>query len=184
MTMARLNEGCSTVPAFTLRYRAIPSESEVARFEELAKRQGGAVTWQQHPAFGRAYALIEGVDAPFAPELEPVFIALAVTCSVPEALPKLEEAFAGTGRPLGMRSCERAGDAIVLEWDLEQTSARVVLDLIDVELARFRATRTGVLLTPIPLAWWTRIAAEGLEAPEIAPNRVLEALIEGAHVPH
>lgn len=172
------------MPAFTLRYRAIPSVNEVARCEELVKHRGGAITWQQHPAFNRAYALVEGVDAPFAPELEPVFIALAVTCSVPEALPKLEEAFGGAGRPSGMISCERVADAIVLEWDLERTSARVMLDLVDIELARFHATRTGQLLTPIPLAWWTRIAAEGLDAPEIAPNRVLEALIEGAHVPH
>lgn len=184
MTMARLNEECSAVPAFTLRYRAIPEKAEIARIEQLVSRSGGTIAWQQNPHFERTYALIEGVDAALTPEMDPAIIALAVRPSTPEALPKLEEALGGGGRPSGMSVCERAGDAVILEWNLEVTPARIVLELVDIELARYHASRTNTLLCRIPLAWWTAIAAEGLSAPEIAPNRVLEALIEEHHVPH
>ena len=184
MTMARLNERCSVVPAFTLRYRAIPAEPEVARIEELVARHNGTIAWQQNLFCERTYALVEGVDSAFLPEMGPAIIALAVCPSVPEALPRLEEALGGPGRPAGVRSCERAGNAVVVEWDLNVTSARMVLDLCDVELARFQSGRVNTLLTPLSDASWTKIAAEGLNAPEIAPNRVLETLIEEHHVAH
>ena len=184
MTMARLNERCSVVPAFTLRYRAIPDKTETARIEELVARNGGTIAWQQNPQFERTYALIEGVDAPLTPDMGPAIIALAVRPSTPEALSKLEEALGGRGRPSGMSACERVGEALVLEWNQDVTSAHIILELCDIELARYHASRTNTLLSPVPLAWWTSIAGNGLIAPEIAPNRVLEALIEERHVPH
>lgn len=172
------------MPAFTLRYRAIPNDSETARIDDLISRSGATIAWQHNPHFARSYALIEGVEAPLIPEMEPAIIALAVSPSVPEALPGVQEALGGRGRPAGITSCERIGNALIIEWDLNRTSARIVLELCDIELARYHSGRTNELLSPIPLPWWTQIAAEGLSAPEIAPNRVLEALIEEHHVPH
>ena len=58
--------------------------------------------------------------------------------------------------------------------------AAVVLGVVDVELRRFHSGRTAELLTPLPAEWTAKIAAEGLQAPEIARDRVLEDLIERA----
>jgi len=109
-------------------------------------------------------------------------IALAVSPSVPEALPPLLHALAGPGRPSGVLSCDAYEGGLVVEWDLEITSADVLLGLIDIEMDRFHARRVNELLTPLPLAWSTRIAANGLRAPEITPDRVLEEQLEVQHV--
>lgn len=172
------------MPAFTLRYRAVPEPTEIARVEKLVAGHNGTIAWQKNPSFERTYALVEGVDTAFLPEMGPAIIALAVCPSVAEALPRVEEALGGPGRPAGIRSCERVGNAIVAEWDLNVTSARTVLNLCDIELARFHSGRVNTLLTPLSDASWAKIASEGLNAPEIAPNRVLEVLIQEHHVPH
>ncbi|HKU81241.1 MAG TPA: hypothetical protein VJP76_03650 [Candidatus Tumulicola sp.] len=108
-------------------------------------------------------------------------IAIAVFPSVAEALPALVDALEGTGRPAGMRGCSPCGGGgVAIEWDLDATSAGVVMGIIDVELARFTSGRSAELLAPLPPHWVTRIAAGGLRAPEISPERTLETLLERA----
>jgi len=72
----------------------------------------------------------------------------------------------------------------VVEWDLERSPAGVVLGAIDVELRRFNSGRTAELLTPLSPQSIARIAADGLQSPELTSDRVLEVLLEraGLHV--
>ncbi|MEO9171091.1 MAG: hypothetical protein ABI282_08610 [Candidatus Baltobacteraceae bacterium] len=93
-------------------------------------------------------------------------------------MPFLEEALAGRGAPAAVSLCERFGNVLLLEWNLERASALTVMALIDVELLRVKCGRTTHLLARLSLESWTRIAAEGLQVPEIAPDRVLESLLE------
>lgn len=181
------------MPSFTVRFRPVPSASQRRALEEFSQSAGATISWTQNDAFDRAYALVEAPDerasaqalataAHGADVFEPPVIALAIRPNVPEALPRLAEALGGPGRPAGVRNVESADGAVVVEWDLDVTPASLVIALVDVELDRVRGSRLTELLSPLPLAWWTRIASEGLQAPEIAPNRVLEALIEDQHV--
>ncbi len=176
------------MPAFTVRYTPTPRDDVRSSLADFARRSGAVLSWQDNAAFNRSYALVEGADAQSldtrdgATVLETPVIALAIRPNVAEALPPLLEALGGPGRPDGVRSCEAIDGAAVVEWNLDRTPAEVVLAVIDIELARFGAARVTELLTPLPLAWWTSIASAGLQAPEIAPDRVLEALIEEHHV--
>lgn len=179
------------VSAFTLAYRKVPSDAETGVVESAVRSNGARISWQVSEAHARAYALVEEANERCTTELrsqcgmafiDRPIIALAVVPSVPEALPPILHALNGPGAPDGMRSCEASGEALIVEWDMERTAAEVVLGLVDVEIARFRARRVNALLSPLPLGWWTRIAAAGLGAPEIAPDRVLEALLEDHHV--
>lgn len=175
--------------AFTLRYSPVPSDAVVRALEECARRDGFRVSWQHNAAYERSYALLESRSANIgdhvlhgATRFDSAIIALALRPNVAEALPLLADALGGPGRPAGVAGCERVGDAVVVEWNLDRTPARMIRALVDVELARFGAGCVNDLLSPLPLAWWTAIARDGLHAPEIAPNRVLEALIEEHHV--
>lgn len=176
------------MPAFTVRYIPTTRDETRSSLADFARRNGAELSWQDNAAFERSYALVEGAAAGSletqdgATVFEQPVIALAIRPNVPEALPALLEALGGPGRPDGVRSCEEIAGALIVEWNLDRTAADVVLALIDIELARFGAARTSELLTPLPLAWWTAIASAGLQAPEIAPDRVLEALIEEHHV--
>ena len=173
--------------AFTLAYRMVPTDAEMAAITSIVRERGATIRWQTSLTFGRAYALVERASAECRDALreragsawvDRAIIALAVSPSVDEALPALLHALGGPGRPLGIRLCEPVEGGIILEWDLERTSAEMILDLIDIEIARFTARRVNELLTPLPLAWSARIAADGLRAPEIAPDRILEHLLE------
>jgi hypothetical protein len=113
---------------------------------------------------------------------ESAIIALAVCPSTPEALPLLEEAFAGAGRPSGIATCERRDPEIVITWDLRTTSASVVLALVDTELARLRASRTCRIVSPLTIEWLARIAAEGLGAKELVSDRILDVRLEQSGV--
>jgi hypothetical protein len=176
------------VPAFTVRYNPIPTDDARSSLADFARRNGATVSSRDDAELDRTYALIEGASAGSfegrggATVFETPVIALAIRPNVAEALPAIQDALGGPGRPSGVVSCELAAGAIVIEWNLERTPADVVLAAVDVELARFGAARVSELLTPLPLAWWTSIASAGLSAPEIAPDRVLEALIEEHHV--
>jgi hypothetical protein len=149
---------------------------------------GGVTRWRVSPKFERAYALVEfSDDTDIAAlrlgatiDLGSPTIALAVSPTVSEALPVLAAVLGGAGRPAGIVSCERAVDALIIEWDLEKTSAGLILDSIDTELDRFHSGRVTELLTPLSDAWLSKIAAEGLECADIAPDRILEALVAQA----
>ncbi len=176
------------MPAFTVRYNSIAGEDRRSSLGDFARRNGAGVTWQDSSAFNRSYALIEGTSAESletqagATVFETPVIALAIRPNVAEALPAIADALGGPGRPAGILSCETILEAVVVEWNLDRSPADIILALIDVELARFGAERVNELLSPLPLPWWTAIASAGLRAPEIAPDRVLEALIEKHHV--
>lgn len=179
------NVGRRIVSAFTLRYRPVPPGSSIRALEDRARRDGFRVTWRHHAELDRTYALVEGIapnafaDAPAgAIAFDTPIIALALRPNVAEALPELESALGGSGAPAGMRGCERQGERLIIEWDHETTATAVVLALAGVELARLHATSVNELLSPVPLAWWTEIAGAGLQTSDIAPNRVLEALLE------
>ena len=179
------------MPAWTLRFTPVPDDAERA-VEEACTRMRASVRWERSQ-FGRQYALVESADSALADELSglaqatvfdrPV-IALAVSPTVPEALPPLFDALGGCGRPAGVRGCELADGAVIVEWDLDRTPWATIEALIDVELGVFRSGRVNALLSPLPMEWLARLAAYGLNAPEIAAERILEVQLErhGLHV--
>jgi hypothetical protein len=169
------------VPAWTLRFTPPPDDAETGAVQAACSRLGASVRWER-PGFERRYALIESADDRVRNELAraratifpgPV-IALAVSPTVPEALPPLLAALGGAGRPAGVYSCERHAGAAIVEWDLERTPWETIEAAIDAECGVYRSGRVNDLLTPLPVAWWTALAAYGLHAPEIVPERVLE----------
>jgi hypothetical protein len=155
--------------------------------------RGGATLQWERAHFGRRYALVEATDSALHDELSahahltvfdrPV-IALAVSPTVPEALPRLFDALGGPGRPSGVMGCERVDDTLIVEWDLERTPWDTIEALIDVELHVLRSGRVNMLLTPLPLEWVARLAAHALQAPEITEDRILEEQLKrhGLHV--
>ena len=170
-----------------LRYRAIPGDAEKAVVEAVVQHHRGSVVWQCNASPVSAYALIEDAGAECIVELAPQIsaeiidspvIALAVSPREAEALPFLYHALGGPGRPAGVVRCETKDGTLAVEWDMSRTAAPIMMALIDVELSRFGGGRSTRVLAPIPLAWSTDIAARGLQAPEIAPGRVLEELLE------
>ncbi len=177
--------------AFTLRFQPEPSDAEVRAVEHAAHDLGARVTWQHATACKRMYGLVESAspacvstlrNATVATVYDRPVIALAVFPSVPEALPPLLRALGGPGRPAGVRACDPCDGGMIVEWDLDATALDVIMNLIDIEIDRFRARRVNTLLTPLPLAWWTAIAASGLRTLEITPERVLEEQLEVQHV--
>jgi hypothetical protein len=178
--------------AFTLRFQPEPSDAELRAVERAIRDLGAHITWQHATACKRMYGLVEGASPACVAALRELtvatvfdrpVIALAVFPSVPEALPPLMHALGGPGRPAGVVACDACpGGGMILEWDLDTTAVDTVMDLIDIEIERFHARRTNALLTPLPLGWWTTIAGNGLRAPEITPERVLEEQLEVQHV--
>ncbi|HTZ54834.1 MAG TPA: hypothetical protein VMB20_07190 [Candidatus Acidoferrum sp.] len=177
--------------AFTVRFQPEPSDAEIRAAEAAAHDLGARVTWQHATACKRMYGLVEGAspacistlrEATVATVYDRPVIALAVFPSVAEALPQLLRALGGPGRPDGVHACDRCEGGMIVEWDLDATPLDVIMNLIDIEIDRFHARRVNVLLNPLPLAWWTTIAASGLRAPEITPERVLEEQLEVQHV--
>lgn len=105
-------------------------------------------------------------------------IVLAVFPSAPQALPALERALGGDGRPDGVVSVRRSDDSIVVEWDPSRSAVRLVMGVVDAELRRYNATRRTELLSAPSEELLAKIAAEELSTPEIAPDRILERLLE------
>lgn len=170
--------------ARTIRFDAAPDAAERAALERSIADAGGRVAWGGAIS-GRTYALAE-TPAPAQPAASgktfgSAIIALAVTPHPPEAFSPLLEALGGPGRPAGILGCERAGDELLLEWDPAVTPVSVVTALIDTELQRFHGSRTTRSLAPLPVAVVAEIAARGLGAPEIAPDRILETYFEAPH---
>jgi hypothetical protein len=158
-----------------------------AAVDEIVRRNGGTTTWRVSEAAGRSYALLEVANQPDIAAIEAAsggrlydrpIIAMALFPALPEALPSLLEALGGEGRPAGVLACLARASGAILEWDPAVTPVPVIIDLIDVELRRFRSPRRAELLAPLPPSLAARIAADGLQAPEIAPQRVLELRID------
>jgi hypothetical protein len=175
------------VAYITLSIGGTPDEGHRRAIDEAVRLQGGRATWRAHPEIGRTYALVEsagGLDAEAigavagARAYETAVIALAVSPAVPQALPLLQEALAGPGRPAGILACHPFPGGVVIEWDPNVSRAELVLALVDAELRRFASGRTAELLAPLPKCAIAKLASEGLRAPEIRLDRVLEALID------
>ena len=150
----------------------------------IARARDGAVP--------RTYALVEGpagVDPaevaqrlPQARWYDTAILALAIEPLCADALPYLERALGGPGRPAGVQGAFTAGKALIVEFRPDVTPPRLVRSMIDVELGRFGGGMRIRLLAPLPAAVMAAIAADGLQACEIAPDRILESLLGLEHV--
>jgi hypothetical protein len=176
----------------TLRIDGIVGDATRERVDAQLAVQGGSAIWRTSAATGRSYALLElpgrpdiaGIaGAAGAKIYETPIIALAVFPGVREALPPLLGALGGPGRPAAILSCDPCEGGVILEWDPQRASAGPILGLVDVELRRFNSGRTAELLAPLPSVWIARIAADGLQAPQVTPERVLESLMDQAGLP-
>jgi hypothetical protein len=173
----------------TLSIGGTPDERHREAIDEAVRALGGRTTWRVHPQIARSYASIES-DGPIdaraigvasdAQAYESAIIALAVSPAVPQALPGLQKALGGAGRPAGVLACRSFSGGVVVEWDPNVTSTDIVLGLIDVELRRFASGRTVEVLAPLPKPVIAKIAAHGLQAPQIGLDRVLEELVGDA----
>ena len=181
-TNARCNVGYLTISV-----AGKPDDSRRDAVEAIARARGGRAMWRLNPSAGRSYALIElpdGFDlrdisiAPGEVVYETAVIAWAVFPTVPEALPQLYEALGGAGRPRGVLACRPCPQGAIVEWDPDSGGIEIVRKLIDVELRRFCSGRRSELLSPLTPALSAKVAASGLKGPEIAPDRILELLID------
>jgi hypothetical protein len=178
-----------SVAYLTLCVEGTPDDERREAIDAVVRRQGGRATWRMHPDLGLSYALLDLPDSHDAQAIrtagggvvyETAIIAMAVSPAVPQALPRLYEALAGAGRPAGILASRTCGGSVVVEWDPGISGVDVVMGLIDVELRRFASGRTAEVLAPLPASVVTRIAAQGLQAPQIQPNRILELLVDDA----
>lgn len=178
-----------SVAYVTLSIAGTPDERQRAAIDEAVRAQGGRTTWRVHPKIGRSYVLIESAGPVDAQSIRSVsggqayasaVIALAVSPAVPQALPSVQEALGGPGRPAGVLACHPFPGGAVIEWDPDVSSTALVMGLIDVELRRFSSGRTAEVLGPLPRSAIAKIASDGLQAPEIRLDRVLEALVDDA----
>ncbi len=196
MSRERLPYSCNDAEivnwARTVRIECVLSDAERRRIAQVLDGMGADVAFRCSDTFDRTYALVQGsptsepIEAeavlPQAHWFPDVVLALAIEPSAPQALPALLHAFAGNGAPAGVRGCERRAQSLIVEFALHITPPELVLNLADIELRRFAASRSCRLLSPLPESDLAAIAARGLNAPEIASNRILESLLEGARV--
>jgi hypothetical protein len=160
-----------------------------AEIDDAVRHAGGRSVWRSSERASRTYALLEFPDgydhAAVRAACEGVVydkavIALALFPALSEALPFVLEALGGAGRPAGILACRPCPGGAVVEWDPDITEAAVVLGTADVELRRFTSARVAELLSPLPPVLVAKLAASGLQAPEIEPKRILEVRIDRA----
>ncbi len=173
----------------TLSIDGALDDARRAAVDDVVRRNGGSLVWRISEDARRSYALLDLPGRYDAAKIraasggtvyEGPIIALAICPAVPEALPALVEALAGAGRPAGILACISRGTRLIVEWDPSVTGVPVVMGLIDVELVRFASGRVAELLSPLPPSVVAQVAANGLEAPEITPERILELRIDRA----
>ena len=170
----------------TVSFGRQASEAERGDVEAAVRARGGSVTWRSSARAGRTYGLVRLPEGELKTAIgaatvhDTAIIALAVYPVVAEALPYVADALAGVGRPAGVLNASTCDGGVVVEWDPRLTAAAAIYDLVDVELRRFGGGRTAELLAPLPEAVVAKIAADGLQAPEISPDRELETLVERA----
>ena len=170
----------------TVSFGREASESERDAVETAVRARSGSVTWRSSARAGRTYGLVRLPEGELETAIGAVtvydtaIIAVAVYPVAAEALPFVADALAGAGRPSGVIGTSNCDGGVVVEWDPRRTRAAAVYDLVDVELRRFGGGRTAELLAPLPEEVVARIASEGLQAPELSPDRELETLVERA----
>ncbi len=182
------NARCN-VSYLTISVAGKPEASRQEEIEGVVRARGGRVTWRVNPSVARSYALLDLPEAFDENELPAaagevvyggIVIAWAVFPTVLEALPYLYDALGGPGRPAGVLACFPCENGVIVEWDPQVSRIEILLRLIDVELRRFNSGRTAQLLSPPEPVVLARIAASGLQAPEIGERRILEVLIDDA----
>jgi hypothetical protein len=186
------NDGVIVGWARTFRVDATLDEQQRTSIAAALRQAGASARFGPHNAFARTYALVEADDN-VAPETieqcvargrlyDEAIIALAIEPTPMDALLACEDALGGAGRPAGIAACERVGSHLIVELRPSVTPFSFVATLLGVELRRFGGFRTSVLLAPLPEAVTAAIAADGLQAQEIAPDRILETLLARADV--
>lgn len=178
--------------ARSLRIDASPTDGMHTRIAAAYARAGVKIEIGGSSALARTYVLLQGPEGVDPAELEQqlpeahwygeAIIALAIEPAPADALPILAQALGGPGAPAGIVACETAGKSLIVEFRPALTQPALLLRIADVELQRFRGYRRTQLLSPLPVAVTAAIAANGLQAPEIEPGRILETLLERAHV--
>jgi hypothetical protein len=140
---------------------------------------------------GRTYGLVQGPASaepddvahalPGARWYEGTIIALAIEPTPAEALPAIAGAFSSDAGVAGVLECTVLDRGIIVELQ-SRAAPSLILNLADVELRRFHGYRKVTLLNPLPPEVFAQIAASGLQASEIAPDRILETLLEQSGV--
>jgi hypothetical protein len=176
--------------ARTFRLDAPPAEALNRRIRASLGREGVTVQIAGSPRMNRTYVLTQGSQTVDPAELDgalpdaraypDAIIALAIEPAPADALPELARALRGPGAPAGIYSCDVAENTLLVEFQPKITP--LVLHVVDVELRRFSGTRRTVLIAPLPAQTYARIAAGGLQAPELDTSRILEPLLGIAHV--
>jgi hypothetical protein len=178
--------------ARTVRIDAALDEPAVARIGARLSGRGIRVSAGPPTGFDRTYLLLRGGEGAEPAEIEDLvpegrpypeaIIALAIEPVPGDALPPISNALGGAGAPAGIESCEVRGSEAIVEILPGTTPAPLVLALADVEVRRFSGYRRCRLLTALSPDLLARVAADGLGAPEIASDRILESLLGIAHV--
>lgn len=149
---------------------------------------GASVKFGARERWNRTYALVEG-NAALEPDeaaaaianarwYDEAIIALAIEPTPADALPAIANALSGPGGPSGVLECTAVEGAAIVEFLPSRILPSLILNVADVELRRFHGYRTVRLLNPLPVELTAKIAAEGLQAAEITPDRILETLLE------
>jgi len=153
------------------------------------RAHGGAVRWRCSPRFDRAFASVELREEAGAAALraatgatvyDATIIALAVSPTLPEAL-RLWRRRCRQRPTRRHRLAEVRDGALCVAWDLAMTDRGRRHGRDRRRTAAFRRGPHGRAPQPAAAGRHDAIVAEGLNAPEIAPDRVLEALIEGRY---
>ncbi len=171
--------------------RIDPTPEALQHFKEaLASIEGVCVSTSGNDSNDARYVLIEGPQTVDPAEVsvrvpahwyDEAIVVLAIEPRPTDALPRLHRRLTGAGAPSALMAARIEEDGLIVECS-PRSAPLVVLAVIDTELRRWNGTRSTRLLAPLPARVWTSIAARGLQAPEIAPDRILESLLEAANV--
>jgi hypothetical protein len=178
--------------ARTLRIDAPANESVQTRVGAALSRDGVRVRIGPENRSPHRYVLVEGPEGidpaelrerlPDARWYDEAIIALAIELAPEDALQHVLHALRGLGAPAGMCDVTSESGVLIVEFRPSLTQPSLVLRIVDVELERFHGYRRTQLVAPLPVELVARIAADGLQAPEITTDRILESLLGRAHV--
>lgn len=176
----------SPIVAWARSARIDAPYSTVSEILAGLSRDGVRTRISEHAALGRTYVLIEGPEGsdpsaftqvPPVRWYDAVIVALAIEPQPSDALPLLAEALGGAGAPAGISECATIGTRLIVEFRPDVTPAHLVTRIVDMELRRFGGVRRTELLSPLPGDVIAAIAAQGLQAAEVASDRILEMLL-------
>jgi len=148
----------------------------------------GATVTSWNVAGARTYATVS-LGANVAPAtlaallraevVSPPLLILRVTPDASRALPGLERALSGPGRPIGVRDVRLLADAIVVECNANVTPLTLLVALIDIELAS-TSGRTIEPLIGLDDETLVAFARALLCEPELDSQRLIETHLADA----